>query len=202
MKIILLLKSLYAWLMNEAIPVFGYWCAEKKILKKIILLNDTCQSKASEIDGIELSKLQLFNENELNRKKTIEEKARANFFGLNISFTLLFGVTALLFGKDGIGRDFMLAHPLSVKFFLIAGFLYLLFGGMAALRAGKIHLIYMLDFNEGTDETTRKILVYKYIQQNRLANIIRSNYTDASYVSVRNGLFSFGVFCIWMLANI
>jgi micrococcal nuclease len=133
------------------VPVLGAISSNKAIAKKI-KENDNERISKTYPDAHKLPARRLLEylDKELDRKKAIEEKAKANVFAISLGFTISFGGLALVVAK----RDIVFANGISGSLavgLLGLGFLSLLLGGLAALHAFKIRKVYLLDLGTLSD---------------------------------------------------
>lgn len=140
---------------------------------------------------------------ETERRKSIDEKAKANLVAITVGFTVL--VASLNF----IGRSELKASLTGkwgiVSFLLLAlGVIYLLYGGLKALDALQIARIYTpspVD-ESGVCESTRKVNLLWCLQQNQRTALLRTNAVSVSYRSIRNGVVTLGILILLIAGRI
>ncbi|MCM8762807.1 MAG: hypothetical protein NC938_06420 [Candidatus Omnitrophica bacterium] len=146
--------------------------------------------------NLSLSEIEKCHTKEIERKKIIEEKAKANLLAITVSISLMLGVVGLILKDKAnitIDKDWLT----KIIFVFSIGVLYFLWGGLAALssiRTDKFGEVYIDDKvrNKG-DEAKEKEELVKCIELNTLVTMKRSNYIDSSYVGIRNGIICLGV---------
>ena len=127
----------------------------------------------------------------LERKRVIENKAKTNVLGVTVCVTL--SVTL----ADNIDKIYTVfssdCHQFIFYVCLIGAMLYLFSGGWLALKLlmckNKIYLTY--DEEQILPEITQKKIYIRNTILNEKSNLIRANYMNTSYQSIRNGLLIF-----------
>ena len=135
-------------------------------------------------------------EQELTRRKAVEEKAKANVLGITLAFSAIFAGSALsssISGFSGFDVDWLVC-VLVVS--LLTGALFLLIGGGLALSALRVAKIYTLTLEDEVGNTTVETKGAKYIwcvELNQMTTLLKTNQIDASYSCIRNGVFALAV---------
>lgn len=198
----------YVWDGNRKIE-------EKKKLFKAIAENDEQylnkhkdeKENFMEKIGLSLSEIKECHQKEIERKKTIEDKAKSNLSAITISISLMLGILGLVL-KDrtvlATGSSCGLAKIIMIIF--SCGVLYFLYGGWAALKAirtdefGELYINDEVKINK--KEVKREDELIKCIELNTLVTRKRSNYIDSSYIGIRNGIICLGVCLIILMCTV
>lgn len=142
-------------------------------------------------EGLTLDDVRRFVTFEVERRKSIEDKAKANLVAITIGFTVLFASLSFVGKKE---LDVAAGGPWAVSsfVFLIIGVSYLIYGGLKAIDALQIAQIYSPSpaDESGVCETVRKIKLLWCLQQNERTSLLRTNAISVSYRSIRNGVIS------------
>ncbi len=151
---------------------------------------------------LSLSAIEASHKNEIERKKTIEDKAKANLLAITVSVSLMLGTIGLILKNETTiisNKDLLFG----MTFMFSVGVLYFLWGGLAALssiRTGEFGEIFINDeVKINGDETKKKAELVNCIELNTILTMERSNYIDSSYVGIRNGIICLVVFFILMV---
>lgn len=184
-------------IIGNVFPAYGNRAASKMIMEKIndifnkdpnnINLKDLhC---ASDLSKVPLNIVEKTYHEALERKKTIEDKAKINIFGVTIFISL---ITAL--STSIVNLYSRLANNVVKYVFFIIGIsaiLYMLFGGLLALEVlMNKNTIYIINEDEQiVKKNIRKKIYAKLIDLNGYYNIIRNNYINSSYQCIRNALY-------------
>lgn len=149
------------------------------------------------------------HKNERSRKEIIEDKAKASLFVISLSVTLLLG--SLDFIKD---PNSGIIFKIFMFLILVLGLSYFLLSGYSSIRAFNIRKFFDIDINELIKEKEGKLNIinlsdkdkisemYKNIKINQLITNIRSNYVDATFIGIRNGIILISLFFIIVIVNI
>jgi hypothetical protein len=154
-------------------------------------------------DGVTDDDLRRYMSFEAERRKSIDEKAKANLVAITIGFTVL------LASLNFIGKNELKA-PLggwwaTLSFLLlISGVVYLIYGGLKALDALQIAQVYSPSGGDesGVSEAVRKVNLLWCLQQNEKTSLLRTNAVSVSYRSIRNGVFSLALLILVMAGRI
>jgi len=183
---------------------------EHKKLFTAIEINDETYLKEHKIEEenfkaktqLSLSAIEASHKNEIERKKTIEDKAKANLLAITVSVSLMLGIVGLILKKETTiipNKD--LLFWMTIMFSV--GVLYFLWGGVVALssiRTGEFGEIFINDeVKINGDETKKKAELLNCIELNTILTMERSNFIDSSYVGIRNGIICLVVFFIMMV---
>ena len=140
-------------------------------------------------------------EEELIRRRVIEEKAKTNVLGITLAFSAMFAGVALISSNSTI-RDPSIDWPIWVLLALLfIGGLFLLAGGAMALSALRIAKTYTWTLEDEVEDTADKIRVVKaiwYVELNQEGTRLKANLVDASYSCIRNGVIALAVAAIVM----
>lgn len=192
-------------MLDEILPYAGAWVAQRRLVEEIRPMIETGElpPDRERYVEIDLGTLERLHASEKDRKKGIEEKAKANLVAVTVSFALLSSVIGLLREGNSFIKHGALGITLTI--FLAVGLISLLLGGLAALRALRVDQMCDLYIQTeyrllGAPETERKRELVLAISINERITNIRSNFVDASYTHIRNGILimaCFGLFLIF-----
>lgn len=182
---------------DNIFPFWGNYKSNKKIITKINTIYET------DIESINLSNLncagdlsrvpleiveKTYNDT-LERKKTIEDKAKINVLGVTIFTSLVTALsTSIIKLYSVIGNNIIKYIVFIVGF---AAIIYMLYGGILALEVlMNKNKIYLINEDEQIlNKRLRKKIYGKNIDLNGYSNLIRTNYITSSYQCIRNGLY-------------
>jgi len=146
---------------------------------------------------LSLSNIEECHKKEIERKKTLEDKAKSNLLAITISISLMLGILGLALKDKTVlvaGNSCFLVKIIMIIF--SCGVLYFLYGGWAALRAIRTDKFGELYINDevriNKKEVKREDELIKCIELNTLVTRKRSNYIDSSYIGIRNGIICLG----------
>lgn len=144
---------------------------------------------------------------EVNRKKTIEDKAKSSLFivSLTISFTL---------GSLGFLNSMGLLSEVYILVLLIIGLVYLMLSGINCINVLSITEYYYIHPNNQIIESESKLIfnnfkkeeianyLYKINKLNELIIQIKTNFAYSTLVGIRNGMVFLTIFFITIILNI
>ncbi len=151
-----------------------------------------------------IKELKEYHQKEIDRKKVIEEKAKASLFVITLSITLLLGSLNLF--NDG-KNEVIVKFPILFILFIL-GLIYLIFSGFASVHALNIGKIYDISVDDRIKKIEGKHIIknfnkrdwinqlYKNIVLNQKRTNIRSNYVYAAFIGIRNGIILISIFFI------
>lgn len=142
-------------------------------------------------DGLSEDDLRRYVNFEAERRKSVDEKAKANLVAITIGFTVLFSSLNFV-GKNEWKAPLAGWWGTSSFALLILGVVYLVYGGLKALDALQIARVYSPSAHDesGVCEAIRKVNLLWCLQQNEKTSILRTNAVSVSYRSIRNGVIS------------
>jgi hypothetical protein len=153
-------------------------------------------------EGLTLDDLRRYVSFDMERRKSIEDKAKANLLAITIGFTVLFASLNVV-GKRA--WDVAVGRPWTVSsfIFLTIGVSYLIYGGLKAIDALQIARIYSPSpaDESGVCEAVRKIKLLWCLQQNERTSLLRTNAISVSYRSIRNGVISLAALVLIIAAH-
>ncbi len=200
---------------RQRLAVLGRWCrrasrfvfgqvlaegpslrsAKRAIAKQMATASDTYAQGAESLrkvaDGLTEDDLRRYVISEAERRKSIEDKAKANLVAITVGFTVL------LASLNFVGKD-ELRSPLSgwwgtLSFLLLVlGIVYLIYGGLKALDALQIAQVFnpSPEDESGVCSAIRKTNLLWCLKQNEKVSLLRANAVSVSYRSIRNGVIS------------
>lgn len=192
------------FLEQNLIPnLYAFW-AEKILRNKIKKLKEKEFNikigKNQDLDEF-VKELTEHHHKEIERKKVIEDKAKASLFIIALSITLILGSLGFIKGRGVTLEPYILL-------ILTTGVIYLLLSGITSIRALNIREFYdiylenRIEENRGNlnimslDNQDRIARFYKIINLNQLMTMIRSNYVYATFIGIRNGIILLSLFFI------
>lgn len=205
-----MLSRIKNFLQQNIVPNLYTFLAEKILRDRIRKLEEkefNVEINKDQDTNEFIEELKEYHQKEVNRKKIIEDKAKASLFIIVLSTTLILG--SLGFIEEG-GVIFKF-HILLI---LIIGVIYLLLSGITSIKALNIRKFYDVYLDNRVKETKGKLNVlslnkedrisqlYKIIKLNQLMTIIRSNYVYATFVGIRNGIILISLFFVIVVCNV
>ena len=140
-------------------------------------------------------------EEELARRRAIEEKAKTNVLGITLAFSAMFAGVALVTSNSNVSEPSIAWHVWALLVLLFVGGLFLLAGGalaLSALRIAKTHTWTLEDEVENTADEARAARALWYVELNQDGTRLKTNLVDASYSCIRNGVIALAVAAIIM----
>ena len=138
---------------------------------------------------------------EHDRRRIIEDKAKTNVLGITLAFSAMFAGVALISSSSAV-RECSVHLPLWMLLVsLFIGGLFLLRGGalaLSALRIAKIYTWALEDEVENTTDEARAVRVLWYVELNQMTTLLKTNHIDASYSCMRNGVIALAVAAIFI----
>jgi hypothetical protein len=148
-------------------------------------------------DGLTEDDLRRYMTFEADRRKSVDDKAKTNLVGITIGVTVLFASLNVV-GKQEL-KAAMGGYWGIVAFALLTiGVVYLVYGGLKALDALQIAMIYSPspEDESGVCERVRKANLLRCLKQNERTSLLRTNAVSVSYRSIRNGVLSLAVLLV------
>jgi hypothetical protein len=148
-------------------------------------------------DGLTEDDIRRYMTIEMDRRKSVEDKAKINLLGITIAVTVLFASPNFV-GKKELNAAMGGLWGIGALALLTIGVGYLLYGGLKALDALQIAKIYSPSPEEesGVCERLRKANLLWCLEQNKKAIFLRTNAVSVSYLSIRNGVFILAVLLV------
>lgn len=193
---------------TEIFPIVAAYQAEKIIKKNI-----SEYEEKKEIDfydfRVPLAVLKEHHDKELERKKTIEDKAKANVVGVTIAITLVNPLVVFINAQLNPSLSKNVLDSYLGELFIatvLFGLSSLLLGGWAAFRALRIRGVYDLYLNDEIEiysainkEKIKNAKYRKCWELNQRYSNIAGNFVDVSYTSIRNGVIAIFIAMIEIL---
>lgn len=208
-----ILKDRINYFLRENIfPHIYAFHAQGKLRKKLDQLKQAGvnlvipDSKVLDLEAF-IAELKEYQDRENDRKKIIDDKAKSSLFVVTLSITVI--LAGLNFIKDG---KVTFGPPLLLL--VILGIVYFVLSGITAVRALNVHEFYTLhpddwiaqDEGKPTVQSLQKLdrikLLYTAIKANELALNIRTNFVDATFIGIRNGIMLLSLAFIIAVGNI
>lgn len=194
-RVMIYLRSVFDEIVADGISVA---IAERKIRKRILELEKRDSMTADPRAKVPLTAMLRYHDEERDRRRRIEEKARAGLLAITLAFSVIFAGLGVMKSQAG-GSALTGNWSLVLLVFLIAGVVYLFGAGLAALRAMGIGRVYAMDLGKevelSTDEEKAGYLLL-CLELNQLTTLNRSNYTYVSFKCIRNGVLALAVFIL------
>ncbi|HEU0144129.1 MAG TPA: hypothetical protein VFQ47_05030 [Nitrososphaera sp.] len=186
--------------------------AQRKIKRKIELLKQEGLSlvippnKDLDLDAFSVE-LKEYQNQENDRGKVIDDKAKSSLIVVTLSITVM--LAGLNFIKDA---KITFGYPLFIL--VLLGVTYLVISGITAVKALNISEFFTLHpddwLEQGQDKPTiiglqripRIKMLYAVIKANELALTIRTNFVDATFIGIRNGITLLALAFIIAVGNI
>ncbi len=198
------MANFLSFIQQQVFPGFYTWYVNKKYISKNYASQQNFNVNVAAVSGSEkdyIEQIEKDLENQLDRKKRIEDKAKSLLFIIAVAVT---AITFSLSYLKSLRVDIYQAISIIILFFSV---IYLVFGAIRALQALNIRQFHITQVsiennnNEFVLKEKQSDLDYlkaiiKSKQLNDLINIRLSNYTYASFNLIRNGLILFVVFFI------
>ena len=163
--------------------------------------SDETESLQDIAKGLTLEDVWRYVAFEVERRKSIDDKAKANLVAITIGFAVVFASLNFVGTKksDVVGG----LWEISAFVLLILGVCYLIYGGLKAIDALQISRIYSpgpVD-ESGVCDAVRKINLLWCLKQNESTTRLRTNAISVSYRSIRNGVISLAVLVLLIAAR-
>ena len=130
-------------------------------------------------------------EQEMARRRIIEDKAKTNALAITLALSAMLAGIALVGNLAGSNGDFLGELVWVVILLQFLGIVFLLIGGLLALRALEVvptQMWTLADDRRGVSEEDKKAEIADYLEYNQHYTNIKSNYVDTSYHCIRNGV--------------
>jgi len=139
---------------------------------------------------------------EQGRRQVIEDKAKTNILGITLAFTVILATVAFVPRITEVGKDIPDWGAWAFLALQLYGILSLLAGGFLALKTLRVARYYMWTLQDERNYVTREDMnaeVSWYLQNNQLVSLLKTNFLDASYSCIRNGVAALALSAILML---
>ena len=202
----MVLQTIKEFVKQEVFANIYAFVAERKIKGKYEDDGKTLVISEKSVKNIRAT-LDAYEEKEVERKRSIEEKAKSSLFVVALSVTISMTILGLL-------KDFHLAGITiaAVVLFLVA-LLYLILASITAIKAiniGEFHSLSLSHFIEREDGSLKRTRIsdaekavdlYKYLKLNQRTNNIKANYVYATFIGIRNGIVLLALFFFILLVS-
>ncbi|MDQ3820799.1 MAG: hypothetical protein M3362_24365 [Acidobacteriota bacterium] len=208
-----MLKDRISCFLRENIfPNIYAFYAQRKLRRKIYQLQQKGvnlvipDNKELDLEAF-IAELKDYQDKEDDRKKAIDDKAKSSLFVITLSLTVI--LAGLNFLKDGKAT---FRTPLLLL--VILGIAYFVLSGITAVRALNVREFFALhpdDWIEqaqdqptvvGLQKLDRIKWLYTAIKANEPALNIKTNFVDATFVGIRNGLVLLSLAFVIAVGNI
>lgn len=195
-------------IVGNIFPFIGNSRLSKKIMKKINIIYDMDPNDidlqhlnwAGNLLKVPLQIVEKTYHEALERKKTIEDKAKINIFGVTIFISLITALSTSIVALYSQLENDIFKYMLFIMG--IVAIFYMMCGGLLALEVlmNKNTVYHINEDEQIIKKNLRKKIYGKLIDLNGYYNIIRNNYINSSYQCIRNALYILLViFCINLL---
>jgi len=198
------MNKILSFIKQQVFPGFYTQYVNKKYISKNYDSQKNFVVDISEISGNEedyIEQIERDLENQLDRKKRIEDKAKS------LLFIIAVAVTAITFSLSYLKSLKIDVYQIISIVIVFVSVIYLVFGAIRALQAlnirqfhisqaniEKVNNDFVLKKKESDVEYLKGVIKSK--QLNDLINIQLSNFTYASFNLIRNGIILFVIFFI------
>ena len=151
---------------------------------------------------LELDALLRHLKEEQGRRQIIEDKAKTNILGITLAFTVILATVAFVPRITEVGKDIPSWGTWMFLALQLYGILSLLIGGVLALKTLRVAQYYMWTLQDERNYVTeedKNAEVSWYLRYNQLVSLLKSNFLDASYSCIRNGVIALATSAILML---
>ena len=151
---------------------------------------------------LELDALLRHLKEEQGRRQVIEDKAKTNVLGITLAFTVILATVAFVPRITEVGKDVPDWGTWAFLALQLYGILSLLVGGILALKTLRVARYYMWALQDERNYVTKEeknAEVSWYLQNNQLVSLLKSNFLDASYSCIRNGVAALAISAVLML---
>ena len=151
---------------------------------------------------LELDALLRHLKEEQGRRQVIEDKAKTNILGITLAFTVILATVAFVPRITEVGKDVPDYATWAFLALQLYGILSLLIGGALALKTLRAARYYMWTLQDERNYVTKEdknAEISWYLQNNQMVSLLKSNYLDASYSCIRNGVAALAISAILML---
>ena len=177
--------------------VFEFFLQRRKILRGLHVLGESVQGRVPGGGGPRLPTVDVmltYSEQEMSRRRTIEEKAKTNALAMTLAFSAMLAVVAfagnLLGPRDGL-MNCLVWFAIGLH---ILGMLFLLIGGLlalGALRTVPTQMWTLEDDKLSLAEEEKASAISGFLEFNQRYTNLKSNHLETSYSCIRNGVMAF-----------
>ena len=173
-------------------PLFECRRANKKISKAMQELdreNINCLVYMAGYDKLSQDDANVFLSKTMENKKTIEDKAKANLFGVTVSITIITGLAKMLFDLNNDVAGYT-SWKIMLCFLAIAALFYMTLAGVLSMKTlGELNIVYELFPEDMALEAQEKLKKTAFqTEKNAKMNTMRNNYIYTSYRNIINSL--------------
>ena len=126
-------------------------------------------------------------------RRIIEDKAKTNVLGITLAFTVILATVALAPRFAETAKNTPNWAIWTILAFQLLGILFLLIGGLLALkslRAARNYIWSLQDERDHSTDEARNAEISWLLQSSELVSRLKANFLDASYCCIRNGVVS------------
>ena len=139
---------------------------------------------------------------EQTRRQIIEDKSKTNILGITLAFTVILATVALAPRIPEVQKDIPNWGIWAFMALQLYGILSLLAGGVLALKTLRVARNYMWTLQDERTHVTmeaKNAEISWYLQSNQLVSLLKTNFLDASYSCIRNGVVALAISAILVL---
>ena len=138
--------------------------------------------------------MERYLDQELTRRRTIEDKAKTNALAITLAFSAMLAVVAFVRNLADANNGLLAYLFWFVIGFQIIGMGFLLMGGwlaLGALRAVPTQMWTLADDKRNLSEGEKSLEMSGFLDFNQHYTNLKSNHLETSYSCIRNGVIAF-----------
>lgn len=191
-RMFLLQNRILSYIISKVFPTLETIIINKNLEEAIGEINKKSDSEFSNTN-LTVETLEKLQQKEMERRKTIEDKAKITIAGITIAITFLSSGIAII---NSLNDSFILqnkAYSIILLTIFIISFVYFVSSGISALKALNLTVIYDIYLNDELDLADKGLSVrlskmVKNLQLNYNITPQKENSLSASYQDIKNGI--------------
>jgi hypothetical protein len=173
----------------------------RKVAKRIRKLSSLELPHQDPRASVSLEKVRKHHENELSRRKILEDKAKTNVTAVTIAVSVLFS------GLTMLGNEKLVEAAGTTRIALIVALVFcvanFVLGGLFAMWVLQVGPLYSISLSqELLEDKEQVVFLLRAIELNQLETTARYNWLTASYYCIRNAVFTLSVFVVIAAAHL
>ena len=201
MKLLRNLLEALLKLLNEGTgQLFTLWNGNRKVWNQIQRLQ-LCKSPPG-YPLFDLNVLLRHLYEEQGRRQNIEDKAKTNILGITLAFTVILATVAFAPRITDAGKDNPDWFIWTFMALQLYGISFLIAGGWLALKTLRVARNYIWTLQDERDNNTmeaKNAEISWYLENNQEVSVLKSNFLDASYSCIRNGVAALAISAMLVL---
>ena len=196
-----LLRKLLEALNEGTGQLFTLWKGNRKVWNQIHRLEQRCKSPPG-YPLFDLNVLLRHMHEEQGRRQNIEDKAKTNILGITLAFTVILATVAFAPRITDAGKDITDWFICTFMALQLYGIFFLITGGWLALKTLRVARNYIWTLQDERDNNTmeaKNAEISWYLQNNQEVSVLKSNFLDASYSCIRNGVAALAISAMLVL---